>query len=713
MPGYIYVIGCDLTERVNKRKIGLTIHPVHRMRQYDTGDCPGEGLEKRYQALFLTKTNTKKELHALEHLIHEYFKEKRLLRENNGNSEWFQVSLESVIQYVKGLPMIENQLTSEEVSDIQEKAKKPASKDEITQLLEEIQLMEEQQENLASVNELPFLERFIKEFLEGKHLRSNQEELFTNWKSIVNSDLKDRYNGLIQWPTGTGKTVALLLLIAFAAEKAKQNGKLYRALLIAPKNDIFDTIVKHIRKLSKFGLTICEGHNGNLSSLSIPNDIPVLITATHAALTNKELMINLPPMDHVHYDEVHRIGGEIFFDLLKERLDAWNTRFLTGTSATPRTSNPVQHKKIAELFGNPYTILHKCDIDEAITKGWIAPPRFNVTVASKNIHRKQILNGFLQMIKDKIILKQNLNWKGGKVIVYLPIREEVRQAVNLAKECLPTEWKIYTAVEDAEAARDDTFIEDNADGLPRLLFACERYREGSDIQGLEMTCVLMGDTIASNILLQIIGRALRADYTTKEGWCCIFRPSEEGVSEDDVLDQILFEILETIGRNDSIKERKQIREIVQTFLGAVTVSGKTYCLEETVDRIQALYERRTFERGVPKEKYDSVRATNKEMGLKSRNEYYESKDRRRLFLDKPDEYFRDCWSSWYHFLGVDISCFPQTKVEFHRVCKERGIPSWEEYRRKGQEDLPENPGELYSDWTNPTLEFAVDEEIVW
>ena len=52
----------------------------------------------------------------------------------------------------------------------------------------------------------------------------------------------------------------------------------------------------------------------------------------------------------------------------------WETQFLTGTSATPKTSSPTQQKKISELFGDPLNILHKCDIDEAVREGWIAKP---------------------------------------------------------------------------------------------------------------------------------------------------------------------------------------------------------------------------------------------------------------------------------------------------------------------------------------------------
>jgi superfamily II DNA or RNA helicase len=711
MQCFIYIVGSKLTDKAGKRKLGLTIHPVHRMRQYDIGDCPGEGLKKRYQGLFLTTAKSKKELYAIEKLLHTYFREKRLSEEGR-LTEWFQVDLDEVIEYLQSKPYIQRRVSDEELSSIEEKVKKPRINEEKAEEREEKELMEEQAEILEEEENISLKDMFIKTFLSGKPLRSNQNELWDIFEEICKQG-QQRYCGIIQWPTAAGKTFGELILFVLANEYAKKNGRVFRCLLVSPKNDIFNTIIHHIRKLSEFGITVCEGHNAQLSSLYIPHDKPVLLTATHAALTDVNIMVKLPPMEMVHYDEVHRIGGDVFFEFLKERMDYWGTRYLTGTSATPKTANPSQHKKIAELFGDPYNLIHKMGIDDAVEKGFIARPRFDVCVVSKGQHRNKVLRQFIEYIQDKIEQKSGHNWNGGKVIAYLPSREEVRETVLLAKGCFPKEWKLYTAVEDADADEDNAFVKCPANGTPQILFACERYREGSDIQGLEMTCVLMGNTIASNIILQIIGRALRADYPTKEGWCCIFRPSEEGTTEEDVMDQIMLEIMETLGRNDLVLEPREIKKMVQTFMGDVSISGKTFTLEETVDRIQSLYERRTFERGIPKEKYESIRLVNRELGLTSKNEYYDSSTKRTKFIEKPDEYFSHIWHNWLHFLGLDTSHFPQTKAEFHRVCKERGIDSWSSYKQKKCIDLPENPGELYSDWTNPHTEFEVEDENVW
>jgi len=557
--------------------------------------------------------------------------------------------------------------------------------------------------------------------LPGQLPRRNQLELWDRFEAICNQWTEHhiaQYQGIVQWATGTGKTIALLMLFVLSARASTKHGVIFRGLLLSPKNDIFDTILPHIRKLAKWGITICEGHHGQLSSLVIPTDTPILLLATHASLTTTAQWDALPAITHFHYDEVHRITGDEFHIRLQQKRHEWATPFLTGTSATPKTSASAQHKKLADLFGHPLQILHRCDVDEAIQEGWIAQPRFGVHVLSNMLQRAVVVRSFVEIIRQSITEKQAQGkWggglrSGGKVIVYLPAVHEVCKAVSMAKEIMP-EWHLYTAVDDDAriASSDDLFLTDPADGQPRILFACERYREGSDIYGLDMTLVLMGDTIAAYILLQIAGRALRCDYAGKEGWCIIVRPSDDGTTEDDVFDSIVLNIMECMGK-DSEPSKEKTRRLVEKFFGPVAINGKVYHVEETIQRIQAMYARKAFERADPKEKYEVVRALNREMGLGSRHEYDHTPSHPKYIVD-PKAYFKDQWVSWYHFLGVDTSAFPLTKAEWTARWKQMGIRSWTEYNQKKSPLLPAHPGEMYESYTNPSAEFNEEDEIVW
>jgi hypothetical protein len=683
-------------------KLGMTIHPVHRMSVYNTGDAPGIGLEKRYDGIWQVNANSTSELRSIERHLHARFCAQRQKKANGTYSEWFTLNAEDVNAFLTSQPYIIRAFSIEEIRIIHEKATiNLSSPEDMTLFNQEMQL---------DIQTPPTLkEEFFETFLGINPPRRIQNELWTLWEEICRSDSK--YRGIVQWATGTGKTIALLMLIVLSADACKQRGILFRGLLIAPKNDIFNTIIHHIRKLSTWGIVVCEGHNAQLSSLQIPRDVPILLTATHASLTEVSAWESIPSMNLCHYDEVHRSTGNEFYTLFNEYLHVWDTKYLTGTSATPRTCALSQNKKISELFGNPIQMLHKCDVDEAITEGWIAKPRFCVNIISNRASRKDVKRAFVDIVHQSILDKKAKGgWVGGKVIAYLSSRAEVCDAVAFAKEQM-SEWHIYTAVDDADAAGDDAFVQDMADGQPRILFACERYREGSDIKGLEMTCILMGNTIGANILLQIAGRALRNDYEGKEGWCTIVRPSDEGTSEDDVFDSIILEIMEFMGKDTTTTPPKQrIKQIVENFFGSVAISGKVYNVSETIHRIQSMYARNAFERSDPKEKYQVIRALNNDLGILSKDDYEQRASEHSKYIEDPKSYFNLYWVSWYHFLGIDTRAFPQTKHEWIRVCKCMGLTTWSEYKQRNSSVLPTNPSEMYEDYTNWDKEFGLTEE---
>jgi hypothetical protein len=129
-----------------------------------------------------------------------------------------------------------------------------------------------------------------------------------------------------------------------------------------------------------------------------------------------------------------------------------------------------------------------------------------------------------------------------------------------------------------------------------------------------------------------------------------------------------------------------------------------------------MYLRKEYERADPKEKYHLVRTLNRELVLVSKDEYNERASDHSKFIEDPKSYFKDNWVSWYHFLGVDTSAFPQTKQEWVRVCKDAGIVSWTDYKTAQKNillTLPANPGDMYEDYTNWDREFGLEDEVVW
>lgn len=488
-------------------------------------------------------------------------------------------------------------------------------------------------------------EKVFRTFLpKGALPRRIQKELWSIFQQICEQkDPGNIYKGIVQWPTGTGKTIAMLSLIILAAERCKRLGTIYRGLLVSPKNDIFNTITSAFNKLSEFGITLHDGSEGKLSKLTIPPNQHLLVMACPQSLLNYQTgMRNLPAMTHIHYDEVHRITGELYFNLLKDMLIEWKTEFLTGTSATPKTSDPEQHRKLAELFGDPYTLLHRCEVHEAVKEGLIAIPRFRICITPKmekgaqSAYVKAFVRGVRQTIEE---MKAVGLWRGGKVIAYLRSINEAKAAMLEAQTIMP-DASVYIAV--GNPRNDKAFLAAPADGSTRILFACERYREGSDIKGIDMTAVLIGNTISAYILIQIQGRALRKDCEEKEGWCMIMSPCEEGETEQDVFERISLDILTFLGDSKPLV-RKDIETYVDTYFGEVEVNGVTISKQETVDRVQAAYVRREYKAG--RMNFEKIRKTCTDENIKNIAQYNEV----RVKYSFPEEPWKDRMSAYDFF----------------------------------------------------------------
>jgi len=573
---------------------------------------------------------------------------------------------------------------------------------------------EGEQLKIALAKDISWITMFMRVFFPVGELRSNQWELWQKFAKIVEDS--SYYSGIIQWPTGTGKTIGMIILLFLSFMTYKKQGKIFCGLLITHKNDILDTLMKKINLLEKFGITVLDGSNAQFSSLVIPTDRHILVIATHASLTEEAQMLKLPPITHLHYDEVHRITGNELFELIKKFLPLWKTQFLTGTSATPLTSSAEQRNKLAELFGKPTIFLHQVTVEDAVAKKWIAQPRFIPYVLTKGLTQEVRITKFLQAI-CKTVDDKNVcgKWNDGKIIAYLPTREDVRKAADLAKKELPN-YKVYVAVEDATGSWHSGFVNSPVSSMPQILFACERYREGSDIPNLEMTCVLMGNTMATYILVQIAGRALRTDYEGKEGWCMIMRPSDEGITAEEIFDHILLDIWDCLGKQEGVLKKEYIEKFVRTFMGPlikVGTSSETLTILETVYRLQAMFIRRAINGRSPKEKYNILKNINKDMRINSKEEYESRAVEHPKYIDHPKFYFAEWWNCWYDYLGVDTTSFPQTKAEWILLCKERGILTWEQYKTRAASDLPINPSEFYEDFTNWDKEMGVEEEVVW
>lgn len=111
------------------------------------------------------------------------------------------------------------------------------------------------------------------------------------------------------------------------------------------------------------------------------------------------------------------------------------------------------------------------------------------------------------------------------------------------------------------------------------------------------------------------------------------------------------------------------------------------------------------------DEYNYVRMINRELGIKSREQYVEMKDVHKNYIMNPDAYFKvkGVWTNWYEFLGFDTSVFLQTKDEWVAFCKDKNVKSVDEYKELCliYDELPVNPGEFYEHFTSITNELML------
>ena len=694
--GYIYILTSPHKSSVHRRKIGLTTLPHHRMNTYLTSCCDLD--ELYFERLYHVKVPGVEELRDIEGKLHAHFDTLRRRR------EWFELdSPDPVGEFIRNHPSFSKECTLNDVKDLQYSKESVKREKRLVQEQEQQQQEQEQEPVLGPVP-VPDKKDLICEYFShmlplGSLLpRRIQSELFCAF--LKKTAENEKYTGIVQWPTAVGKTIGMLSLLYISFSRRSSEGKIWRGLLIAPQNDILNTIMDSIKRLEKWGITIISGHDAQFVDAlqEYPRDRHCLIITTHASLTDRRKWEMLPDIDHCHYDEVHQSTGMQFFGLLVEWIPKFT--YFTGTSATPKTCNSEQHTRLHQLFGNPLEVLHQCEMDEAVKEGWIAQPK----IIAKIVDSATRIQDFIGIVAQSVTKKREQGkWMYGKVIVYLETIADVQAAVRCAVQYFNDSNEsgsatIYMAVKDTSAATvtaatdsevvsiegahpDSEFIKDEADGSLRILFACQRYRQGSDIKGIEMTMVLFNSTIATNVFVQIMGRALRRDaaYPNKEGWCVIVKTRSEGEEEtsEDVMDGILLEmasflLISSSSSNTDIKKTKkeQLQDFVSQFL-EFDVDRKEFSIEETVERMQCMYLRKEYVSG-----NKGVSEYCVEKGIDSSFEYAEHRKTETRISLPPDI---PCKSSEtvYAFLHPNATCMQ--KSEFISVLKSLDLTTSQKY----------------------------------
>lgn len=112
------------------------------------------------------------------------------------------------------------------------------------------------------------------------------------------------------------------------------------------------------------------------------------------------------------------------------------------------------------------------------------------------------------------------------------------------------------------------------------------------------------------------------------------------------------------------------------------------------------------------DEYNYVRSINVCLNIQSKEEYTRMQPKHNNFINNPDIYFKlkGVWTSWYDFIGVDVSKFIQSKEKWIDFCKEKGITSPHEYDMlcEKYDNLPKEPADFYDEFANIINELGIN-----
>lgn len=431
------------------------------------------------------------------------------------------------------------------------------------------------------------IDNFSLALLSGSSLRSIQEELWFRLKNILRE--REKVKGIIQWPTGLGKTIGITMTLWQLYSFYEERGEQLRAIIVCHMNDIINTTMKAYKKLLFCGIQILEGHNARLSTINFPNGSYVLIATHQGILARRE---HLPEFNCLFYDEVHHITGDKFYKYIQEL----SPEYLFGCSATPLT-NINQSSSISTLFSDernnfypeiPHgsTLISQCSYSRAIREKWIAPPRMHIRIFNREYAYGEIANEVKKIIEKR---KEDGLWIGKKCLVYFSEAIEVsRNGEKAIREVI--DMPIYHANDNDGSAEDFQNCEEG------IMVSCRKYQEGSDIKGLDVAISIVKDRIAPYILLQRIGRTLRTEYEGKYGDGFLLKFSENGETSDGVLMSIFDQLIAELGSGGEFSGGagsdgdfiSKATEVLELFIGDVKIDGEDIEKERTLKILEDL-----------------------------------------------------------------------------------------------------------------------------
>ena len=396
------------------------------------------------------------------------------------------------------------------------------------------------------------------------------QQEFVN-KFNLHIETRKPLNGILQMATGTGKTITLLSCL-------NNYWNIYNihkpCLWISIQNNILDSqefynvdkypfLKEKVIKLSNGGMNI---------NFEKYKDKQVLFILLRQTLTTRDNVDKIPSdyLGGIFYDEIHdginSSLSETYKGLIKIK-ETNELHFFIGASATPLTLYRSQIDNMTELFDcdKKSLILHNYSYHQAVIDKILIPYciKFMTTI-------NQI---FYNIFVEKI---QELPTK--KILLYFPtleIRDKYIEQFTIKLSLMNVDVNIWKT--DAKYTDyDDKFINDKVE-IYTLMFACDKFKVGTDISDLSMIVDYTGTGIPSVInMIQKCGRLTRKDkekckenseikpcywliHENKQNYSTIYYNYIKYLSNDFYFDKELKELYENIDReNDNEDDIKYL-----------------------------------------------------------------------------------------------------------------------------------------------------------
>jgi hypothetical protein len=106
--------------------------------------------------------------------------------------------------------------------------------------------------------------------------------------------------------------------------------------------------------------------------------------------------------------------------------------------------------------------------------------------------------------------------------------------------------------------------------------------------------------------------------------------------------------------------------------------------------------------------YAKLKEYNKTLNFNSIDDYINTKETNKKYIEDPKEYFGHIWTNWYDFLQIDTSIYIQDKHEWKKFCQNNNVLTVKDYYNLCDihKQLPRSPNKFYIGFTNLGYELG-------